>query len=688
MAAIVLVILAGLLFAWAVFLVARSELFASSGLAAPSDRRSQHSKSTRESSWLGFIGVLSVAVVLLFCSAAAERSRGAASWFSRAHVKKTSQDAPIIRNEGELGYSTSNGCRACHPHEHATWKHSYHSTMTQEATRSTVLGVNGEQTFRAFGVEGRLKQDGDHVLAELSAVRPTTRELEDERKQTLQAPLRLLTGSHHMQVAWMSQGPGKALSQFPFIYLIEEQQWIPRSAAFLSPPRERIDMETGRWNLTCIQCHTTLGRPRVASQDDAHCDSDVAELGISCESCHGPGAAHEALYRNPINRYATHLQGSAAREIVNPASLDHVRSSQVCGQCHGIILPRDRATDLRINDEGVAFRPGDDLKKTWYVFGSGEPMPADVLRFVEAIPRYRDDRFWTDGMVRVSGREYSGLAASKCHTLGELSCLSCHELHQPDEDKRSPKEWANDMLRGDKQGDASCINCHEEFAERVEVERHTHHPVESSGARCMNCHMPFTTYGLLKAIRSHQITSPSAMETYRHGRMNACNGCHLDKTLKWTSETLGDWYGHDKPELTIDEQNLSATLLAAIRGDAGQRALAAWSLGWDQARLASGTDWMAPVLAQLLDDPYYAVRFISYKSLRTLPGYSELQYDFLGSQEKLANASINAYKIWRKGYHDKQGRPELLLTSGGELDHETFARLLRQRDDTLIELRE
>ena len=65
-----------------------------------------------------------------------------------------------------------------------------------------------------------------------------------------------------------------------------------------------------------------------------------------------------------------------------------------------------------------------------------------------------------------------------------------------------------------------------------------------------------------------------------------------------------------------------------LRGDAGQRALAAWSMGWAEAQEASGTDWMAPYLSALLLDPYGAVRFIAARSLRTLPAHADLRYDF------------------------------------------------------------
>ena len=113
--------------------------------------------------------------------------------------------------------------------------------------------------------------------------------------------------------------------------------------------------------------------------------------------------------------------------------------------------------------------------------------------------------FWADGMIRVSGREFNGLSDSACYQRGELSCLSCHSLHKTDDDPRPLVEWADDQLGVGMNGNDACLQCHE--SNRYDS-KHTHHQPHSSGSRCYNCHMPHTTYGLLKAIRSHQISSP------------------------------------------------------------------------------------------------------------------------------------------------------------------------------------
>ena len=170
-------------------------------------------------------------------------------------------------------------------------------------------------------------------------------------------------------------------------------------------------------------------------------------------------------------------------------------------------------------------------------------------------------------------------------------------------------------------GDEACLQCHEPL--RADPAAHTRHAPESAGSRCYNCHMPYTSYGLLKAIRSHTVGSPSAAETAEVGRPNACNLCHLDKTLAWTAERLDAWYGVPAPPLRDGDRTVAAGLRWMLAGDAGQRALTAWSMGWGPAQEASGTTWMVPHLGEALGDPYDAVRFIAAAHCAVLPGYAK-----------------------------------------------------------------
>jgi hypothetical protein len=198
--------------------------------------------------------------------------------------------------------------------------------------------------------------------------------------------------------------------------------------------------------------------------------------------------------------------------------------------------------------------------------------------------------------------------------------------------------------------------------------------------------MPYTTYGLLRAMRSHQISSPTVAASVQTGRPNACNLCHLDKTLGWTSEYLEKWYGTPRTPLDRDQQTVAASLLWLLRGDAGQRALVAWSMGWPPAQQASGTTWMPPFLSILLNDPYDAVRLVAYRSLRSQPAFAGFQYNFVGPAAKRVEDRFRAMSIWRNTRGPARTEPALLLDAEGWPLVEVVNTLHAQRDDRAINL--
>ena len=79
----------------------------------------------------------------------------------------------------------------------------------------------------------------------------------------------------------------------------------------------------------------------------------VQQMGIACQRCPGPGAAH----------------ASGKGTIVNPAQLAPERRDSVCMQCHregdaAILQPGRRLSD---------FRPGDDLQDYVHYFLLKDP---------------------------------------------------------------------------------------------------------------------------------------------------------------------------------------------------------------------------------------------------------------------------------------------------------------------------
>ncbi len=610
---------------------------------------------------------------------------GAVAWqWRRSHQIEEGRkwSATLPRGGRSGGYVSSDTCQACHPAQYASWYRTYHRPMTQLAGPDTVLGPFDHVTLDiangTFSLERRADEFWVHITdsnpASIPAATQSSTPNRSAQPWRISKRISLLTGSHHMQAMWVRSGQGNGQFILPFTYLIEARRWVPRDDVFLGLPLANAGHQ--EWNSVCINCHSTAGQPRLLPKSGTR-DTQVAELGIACEACHGPAGEHVRQNQLPQRRYSMHTSGQSDSTIINPRRLSPERASQVCGNCHGIKHIPDRPDWA---ENGFSYRPGDDLEQTTPLI---RPTKLDsqpqIKAFLERFPHFIESRFWPDGMVRVSGREYNGLVESPCYQRGDLSCLSCHSMHQSDPD---------DQLGARMETNEACLQCHETYRHRLQA--HTHHRPDSTGSHCYNCHMPYTTYGLLKAIRSHQIDSPNVLSSLKSGRPNACNLCHLDQSLGWTAQHLSAWYGMAKVELTNEDQVTSAALLWLLRGDAGQRALIAWSMGWEPATLASGQAWLPPFLAQLLDDPYSAVRYIAQRSLKRIPGYQELNFDFVGPAAQRVQAKQWTLEKWnRTRLQGLAGAgPRVLIEPTGDLQQSIVETLQRQRNNRSVNLDE
>ena len=593
------------------------------------------------------------------------------SWTTAAPSSAKTLDLSLRPNIAkDEGYVSSNTCRACHPDQYESWHGSYHRSMTQVATPETVVGDFDDVSVNGYGMQYHLSTKDGEFFAQMDP-----RMSSPEPRKVV-----MTTGSHRLQYVWVDTPNKNHVELVQSAYFFEDKRWVPRESVFLLPPHgggPRRDF----WAANCIRCHS------VGPQPGRYVGTKVGELGIACEACHGPGQGHVQCNGDPLRRYDLHLSEETDDTIVNPARLSPRRSSQICGFCHSHAfhstpkLVSSGYVDSPFPDGGHAYRPGDELDDTVEI-DSHERFPDRGVQLL--------GRFWPDGMVRGSGREYSDLVQSPCfqggHEQHQMGCMSCHAMHKQADDPRSLEEWADDQLQPGMEGDQGCLQCHT----MENIPQHTHHGAESSGSRCYNCHMPHTTYGLLKLERAHLNTNPSVQVTLDTGRANACNLCHLDKTLKWTANHLTEWYDQPTPELTDEQTSVAASILEGLKGRADQRVLIAWHMGWDPAIETSGKDWVAPYLGQLLQDPYDVIRFIAQRSLKKLPGYGELEYDWLGSEEHRAEATTRVRELWND-LIPADGRPpnsEVLFDDDGKILEDAFQRLLEQRNNGKIFIEE
>lgn len=498
----------------------------------------------------------------------------------------------------------------------------------------------------------------------------------------------LLTGSHNLQILWSETGNGRTLEQLPFAYIIAEKMWAPVTQTFLMPPDTKEYYSIGAWNGACMDCHVTEGQSHFVSGNTW--DTRVAEFGIACEACHSEGNDHIARNHNPARRFLIHLTTGSDATVTNPTRLSAAASSADCAQCHSIWAFNNMEDKIDFNRHGSVFRPGQvDLGQRFVVQPntSDHQEQKDFIRRTE--PDFFENRFWGDGMIRVTGREYNGLQASPCFRGGEFTCISCHEMHPANQQRVSLTKWASSaQLKTKMDSDDACLQCHKNFAANISA--HTHHAIASSGSHCYNCHMPHTTYGLLRGIRSHQVSSPSVQESVAYHRPNACNLCHLDQTLAWTAKKLHDWYKQPISDLSSDDESIASGVQWLVKGDAGQRALIAWGMGWQPAQQASGRQWLYPYLIYALNDPYAAVRFDAWKSLQTLPGFSDFAFNYTADPSSLRDAAERAYTKW---LHELRGpnpifEPQTALDSRGAFQDDVIRRLETARDDRRIFLAE
>ncbi len=610
---------------------------------------------------------------------------GAAFWLKAETRQRESARREFLSKIPETsrpgGYVSSDNCRSCHPGHYDSWHRSYHRTMTQLPSRETVRGNFENVTLEFAGEKYHLERKGDEFWVDM--VDPDWRYVETLKRASggggsvpgeggaprKKKRISMLTGSHHMQAYWVPSDYGNMQFSFPFTYLFDDQRWAPRNDVFLIDPS--IPWIQQVWNVNCINCHATAGQPR--QDEKTHViQSRVAELGISCESCHGPAEEHLRVNSDPARRYALHASGEPDSTIWNPARQPKRKASDACAQCHAI---RRNIHKEQTNMEGAHYWPGEDMEAKAPLLrydGADLHAPANIKKRT-----LMEGSFWNDGQVRVSGRDFNALSTSGCYTRGEINCLSCHSMH-------NYENRTHQLTRG-MDGNQACYQCHKQY--EAKLTEHTRHPAGSSGSLCYNCHMPHTTYGLLKAIRSHTINSPSVRSTLETGRPNACNLCHLDKSLGWTATHLNEWFRQPAPALTDEQKTTSAGIVGLLKGDAGERSLFAWHMGWAPAQETSGSQWMPRFLAESLVDPYANVRYIAQRALKSVPGFRDLQYDYIAPLAQRAQARQHALELWN-GRTNTTESGAILRQSDPLLQEDKVRALLQQRNNRRMELLE
>ena len=130
----------------------------------------------------------------------------------------------------------------------------------------------------------------------------------------------------------------------------------------------------------------------------------------------------------------------------------------------------------------------------------------------------------SDGTALRNSSEALDLQASACRA----KCTDCHDPHRGGYDEARAV--------------SACVSCHAAYAQPVHAGRGHTAPAPGQPARatCLDCHMPRIVMGIDRYVRTHRISSPTNPALLAEAAPNACNLCHLDRTIAWTLTELRD----------------------------------------------------------------------------------------------------------------------------------------------------
>lgn len=579
------------------------------------------------------------------------------------------------RNQDYVGASS---CKGCHLDKYESWHRTYHRSMTQLPSPASVLGAFNGVAVSAYGSQATPFEHDGRFFFKLPEMRG---------RSAREAEVAFSVGSHRYQQYFerVEDGQRVTYQRLPLLWHVAENRWLHLNGAFLERDNDDWGAHQAIWNLNCISCHNTGVAPGVVRSGEgapSAIDSHVADLGIACEACHGPGRSHAEKHRSPLARIAAYLSPGAPPDIAHPPSLGQKANLAVCGQCHSQRLPDPPERIWDFLNEGPSFRPGNDLA------GHVKPVMRDTPVPDPRRPDAYRDRFWGDGTARLSSYEYLGATQSPCLKDPKFTCSSCHTMHGGDVAGQIEPEF---------RGDHACTQCHQKIAANLRA--HTHHDPASSGSRCLDCHMPRMVYGILDIHRSHRIEVPDVRRDVELGRPNACTTCHLDKSPLWAADAMRGFWGdrYERPRSRADGAALEApdALASLHAGDPVQRVVYAWQVGRADPKLFSPEARAALIanLAVTMVDPYGSVRFTARRSAllldRSLPlGLSEAlsRFDVQGDPGK---RSEDVGSLLSKLAESAPGRlaeaPPLLVKPDYRLESELIQGLIGRQAARQIE---
>lgn len=484
-------------------------------------------------------------------------------------------------------YVGTGACVDCHEDQARAWTGSHHDWAWTLPGPDTVLGDFDNAEFEHHGEVTRFFREGERYLVETGAV--------DGQRGTWEVVG--VVGITPLQQYLLSPEAGR-LQTLDVAWDTLENRWF---AVF---PDQDIGLNDGlhwsgpykSWEARCAECHAT-GYSRNYDTQARNYAPRKAEIGVGCEACHGPGAAHLEWATTWAEDGADAADAGiwpgmeAAGFPLAFSRSDPEAEIQQCAACHS----RREA------------------------FSDGNPLPGTQYHDAYNLSLLRDGLYHADGTILEEVYVYGSFLQSKMYREG-VRCSDCHDPHAGE-------------LRAER--NAVCTQCHnpagnERFPTLVkddyDAQEHHFHEEGSEGAQCISCHMTERIYMGVDARSDHSFRIPRPDLAAGTGAPDTCTDCHADRDPDWAAAAIAEWY----PDSDNRGPHHVTTFAAGRLAPMGQ-ATALLELARDREGAgivrASALELLQPVAdaaiaaesAALMDDPDPLVRAAAAALQRGLP---------------------------------------------------------------------
>ena len=472
----------------------------------------------------------------------------------------------------------SAACVDCHQDVAEAWEGSHHALAWTSADAAHVRADFGDTTFALGDMTAEFRlSDGVYGVQ----VTETDGSVTDYKVHSV-------IGVAPLQQYLLETEPGR-LQSFDVVWDVERAEWFHLYPDQDLPPDDGLHW-TGpykNWNGRCAECHATGYHKNYGSRTDRF-RSTQAEIGVGCEACHGPGAAH--------------LAWTEGQEVTD-TGLDSVGFSMTF--------------DMDNRDGYVDQCAGCHSRRE--PMGDGNPLPGTAYHDAYTLSLLRPGLYEADGQIRDEVYVYGSFLQSKMYAQG-VGCGNCHDPH------------GADLLI---EGNGLCTQCHSPAGNAAfptlrkaayHTPDHHFHETDSAGAQCVSCHMAERVYMGVDGRRDHSFRVPRPDLGAQVGAPDTCTDCHSDRTQDWAateiaarfpdSQHRGFHYGETLAAGRQDPQAAAEALLTLALDDTQPgivRASAAELLG--TAGLATLPDLAVP----LLTDPDPLVRAASARLQAAAP---------------------------------------------------------------------